>query len=128
MFGQTNCLAEVLYDAALARAQELDDHLNSTGQVVGPLHGLPISVKEHIFLAGSISTSGLIVNSDLVSDTDSHIVEIFRKAGAVFHVKTTDPQGLLVSNHRPCKSYERPFGLMLCTRLSKQIATYLEER
>ena len=65
---------------------------------MGPLHGLPISVKEHIFLAGSTSTSALIVSSDFVSDTDAHIVEIFRKAGAVFHVKTTDPQGLLVSN------------------------------
>jgi len=85
----------VLYDAALTRAQELDDHLNSTGEVVGPLHGLPISVKEHIFMAGSTSTSALITWADFDSDTDAQILEIFRKAGAVFYVKTTNPQGLL---------------------------------
>jgi len=90
----TNCLAEVLYDVALTRAQELDDYLNSTGEVVGPLHGLPISVKDHIFMSGSTSTSALITFADFVPDTDAHIVEIFRKAGAVFYVKTANPQGV----------------------------------
>jgi amidase len=40
-----NPLMDVDFDAALKRAKELDDHLGSTGDVVGPLHGLPISLK-----------------------------------------------------------------------------------
>lgn len=107
---QTNCLSEVLYDAALARAHELDDHLNSAGEVVGPLHGLPISVKDHIFMAGSTSTSGLIAFENLVSDTDAHIIEIFRKAGAVFYVKTAAPQGVFVSNYRLCMFHNVHLG------------------
>ena len=87
-----------MYDTALARAQELDDHLDSTGEVVGPLHGLPISVKEHIYVSGSTSTSALIAFADFAPDTDAHIIEIFRKAGAVFHVKTVNPQAVFVSN------------------------------
>ena len=71
--------------------------MNSTGETVGPLHGLPISVKEHIYIAGTRSTCAFIALADNTSDKDSHIVEIFRKAGAVFHVKTTNPLALLVS-------------------------------
>lgn len=40
-----NPITEVLFKSALERAKELDHVLQSTGKVVGPLHGLPISVK-----------------------------------------------------------------------------------
>ncbi|EED13664.1 fatty-acid amide hydrolase, putative [Talaromyces stipitatus ATCC 10500] len=42
----TYCLTETFFDTALRRARELDDHLEATGKTTGPLHGLPISVKE----------------------------------------------------------------------------------
>ena len=42
---QTNCLTEIFIGRALERARELDDILQKTGKVVGPLHGLPISLK-----------------------------------------------------------------------------------
>jgi Asp-tRNA(Asn)/Glu-tRNA(Gln) amidotransferase A subunit family amidase len=38
-------LTEINFEAAVAQAARLDAHLESTGQVVGPLHGIPISVK-----------------------------------------------------------------------------------
>ena len=119
----------MLYDAALSRAQELDNHLNSTGRVVGPLHGLPISVKDQISIAGSTSTSALITSAGFTSDADAHIVEIFREAGAVFYVKTVVPQGLFVSNYQTCKFHGCPFGLTtLCARLLKWKATCMEEQ
>ncbi|KAF8471893.1 amidase signature domain-containing protein [Kalaharituber pfeilii] len=91
----TNCVAEVLFEAAIARAKELDAYLAETGQTVGPLHGLPISVKEHIHLNGTRSTCAFTAWADHRFHKDALIVEIFRKAGAVFHVKTTNPQSLL---------------------------------
>lgn len=42
---QTNCLTEIFVERALERAKELDDILRDTGKVVGPLHGLPVSLK-----------------------------------------------------------------------------------
>lgn len=93
----TNCLTEVLYGSALARAQELDEHLRVTGEPVGPLHGLPISVKDHIAMAGTRATSGLVSMADYTDNKDAHIIEILRKAGAVFHVKTTNPLALLAT-------------------------------
>lgn len=55
---QTNCLTEPLFSRALARAAELDEHVQLTGKVVGPLHGLPISAKEQFDIAGVESTMG----------------------------------------------------------------------
>lgn len=93
---QTNCLALVMFDDALRRAAELDEYLDRTGRTVGRLHGLPISVKEHIELKGTPATAGFIAWADLISEDDSLIVKILREAGAVFHVKTTNPQALMV--------------------------------
>ena len=42
--GSTNCLTEVLFDRALRRARELDERKRN-GLSLGPLHGLPVSVK-----------------------------------------------------------------------------------
>ncbi len=45
-------------ERALARAAELDAHLKATGKVVGPLHGLPISLKDQFRLKGLETTMG----------------------------------------------------------------------
>jgi amidase len=39
------CLMDMDFEAAIARARELDVHFRQTGRTVGPLHGLPVSVK-----------------------------------------------------------------------------------
>jgi amidase len=41
-----NCVLEFFPGIALARARELDDYYAKTGRTVGPLHGLPISLKD----------------------------------------------------------------------------------
>lgn len=38
-------LTEINFDGALAEAERLDKHMKETGKVVGPLHGIPFSVK-----------------------------------------------------------------------------------
>jgi len=40
-----SCLTEIMFDEAIARAKECDDVLEKEGRVLGPLHGLPISLK-----------------------------------------------------------------------------------
>lgn len=92
---QTNCVAEILFDEALAAAAELDKHMQRCGRPKGPLHGLPISVKEHIHMRGTKATCGLIAWADQISPIDALIVRVLREQGAVFHVKTTNPQTLM---------------------------------
>ena len=96
----TNCLTEVFYDEAISRARELDKHMEKTGQPVGPLHGLPVSIKDHIMVKGKDTSSGYVAwcyNTE--ASEDAVAVNIFRQAGAVLYVKTNNPQTLLV---RPC--------------------------
>ena len=40
-----SCLADYFFEEGLARAKELDVYYEQQGKLVGPLHGLPISVK-----------------------------------------------------------------------------------
>jgi amidase len=55
---QTNCLTEIFIDRALERAAWLDEQLKSTGKVVGPLHGLPVSLKDQIRIKGLETVMG----------------------------------------------------------------------
>ena len=91
----TNCLAAICFDDALKQAQKLDKYMEEHGRPRGPLHGLPISVKEHVYMKDTPATAGLIAWKDDMSPGDALIVKIFREAGAVFHVKTTNPQTLM---------------------------------
>ncbi|CCO32839.1 hypothetical protein BN14_06902 [Rhizoctonia solani AG-1 IB] len=93
----TNCLTEVMFDLALTRAKELDAHISTTGQVVGPLHGVPVSIKEHISIKGEDTNVGFVAwAGKKIAEEDATIVRILRQAGAVIYVKTTNPQGLFV--------------------------------
>lgn len=47
-----NCLTEVFVEQALNRAAEVDAYLRRTGSVMGPLHGLPISLKDQLCMKG----------------------------------------------------------------------------
>ncbi|TFK56852.1 amidase [Heliocybe sulcata] len=92
----TNCLTEVFFDEAITRATDLDRHLEETGEVVGPLHGLPVSIKDHIYVKGCDTSTGYIAWAfKSVAERDAVAVQILRKAGAVLYVKTANPQTLL---------------------------------
>ena len=45
---QTNCALEFFPDLALDQAKELDAYYEKHGKPVGPLHGLPISLKDQL--------------------------------------------------------------------------------
>ena len=96
--GLTNCLTEICFADALRRAAELDRHLEETGEVVGPLHGLPVSIKDHILVKGLDTSTGYIAWAYRTkASKDAVVVSLLRRAGAVFYVKTANPQTLLVS-------------------------------
>jgi len=56
----TCCLTETMFPMALARAQQLDEYLALHGKPVGPLHGVPISLKETFNVKGVPSSLGLV--------------------------------------------------------------------
>ncbi|EUC54301.1 glutamyl-tRNA(Gln) amidotransferase subunit A, putative [Rhizoctonia solani AG-3 Rhs1AP] len=109
----TNCLTEVMFAEALVCANELDKHLSETGQVVGPLHGIPVSVKDHICVKGADTACGYVDWAfKNIAKEDALLVQILRAAGAIIYVKTTNPQGLLAleTSSNLYKSTANPHG------------------
>ncbi|KAL8344232.1 hypothetical protein RB601_004661 [Gaeumannomyces tritici] len=89
-----NCLTEVLFDDAVARAKELDAYFLQTGRTVGLLHGLPISLSDQFWLKGVDSTIGYVASADKPAAEDSTVVQLLRDAGAVFYAKSNVPTTL----------------------------------
>lgn len=94
-----NFAVEFMVEDALKRAAALDSHFESTGQVLGPLHGVPISVKEHIGLKGRTCNASYVAWTDNIPEEDALLIRLLANAGAVFHVRTNTPQSLMVSLH-----------------------------
>ncbi|OAX34389.1 general amidase [Rhizopogon vinicolor AM-OR11-026] len=90
-----NCLTEIFVDRALARAAELDDHLKRTGKVVGPLHGLPISLKDQLCMKGLETTMGYVSWIGQYAEKNAVLVDILLECGAVPFVRTNIPQTLM---------------------------------
>ncbi|RGP76710.1 hypothetical protein FLONG3_5150 [Fusarium longipes] len=90
----TCCLTQWYMDEAIAQAQKLDAYFEQHGKPIGLLHGLPISIKEHIQVAGTYSSQGCFA-SITYDDTDADIVAILRSQGAVIYCKTNQPQSIM---------------------------------
>ncbi|TKW57723.1 putative amidase [Colletotrichum tanaceti] len=98
---KTNFATEILAGEALETAQELDAYYQETGQLRGPLHGIPVSVKEHIGMGGHITHAGFVSKVTNVPLEDALSIRILKKAGAVIHVRTNQPQSLM---HLDCNN------------------------
>ncbi|KAK3053928.1 hypothetical protein LTR09_005208 [Extremus antarcticus] len=93
----TNCLTVVMFDAALARARKLDEHFSKTGKTVGPLHGLPVSLKDNFNIPGYPSSVGFTSWALEPMEQESTIVGILRELGAVAYVKTNVPTAMMIA-------------------------------
>lgn len=93
---QTSCLTEIFFEQAQERARHLDA-LRTKGEVVGPLHGLPISLKDSFQVRGTDATLGFIAYLDNgPSQENSYMVDTLLDLGAVLYCKTNIPQTLMV--------------------------------
>ena len=82
---------------AISRAKELDAYFKEHKKLIGPLHGVPMSTKEHIWHKGRIANGAYVAQVDKVAPQDSHLVQLAKNAGAVFHLRTNEPQTLMVT-------------------------------
>ncbi|KAF5983215.1 general amidase [Fusarium coicis] len=97
----TNFTTEFISANALKAAAELDAYFKATGKIKGPLHGIPILTKEHICHKGRVTHSAYVALIDNIAKEDALIVQCCKKAGAVFHVRTNEPQSVM---HIDCSS------------------------
>ncbi|KAL3424676.1 amidase [Phlyctema vagabunda] len=90
-----NCLTEIMFTDAIARAQELDRAFARTGETTGPLHGVPISVKDTFRVRGYDASIGIASLAEKPATENSLLIDILLDAGAVLYCKTGIPQTLM---------------------------------
>ena len=95
---QTNCLSEIRFVAADQHAKALDEYFLQTGQTVGPLHGLPVSLTDRFNIEGLESACGYVswLGEKKSVNSEGVLVKRLRQMGAVFFVKTNVPMSMLV--------------------------------
>ncbi|HJP40269.1 MAG TPA: amidase [Dehalococcoidia bacterium] len=80
--GRTNAFITIMADSALLEAQQADAELAS-GTDRGPLHGIPVGLKDLCATKGVRTTAGSRILGDWVPDHDATVVTRLREAGAV---------------------------------------------
>ncbi len=86
-----NAVVQLVAERARAEAVELD-RLAASGQFRGPLHGVPITIKDSLDSAGIVSTGGTLGRREFVPRQDAPVVARLRAAGAVLLGKTNTPE------------------------------------
>lgn len=84
---RTNAFIRVDVERARAAARDLDDEL-ARGIDRGPLHGVPLSLKDLIDVAGEVTTAASRVLADRLAPVDAPVVTRLRQAGAILLGKT----------------------------------------
>lgn len=92
---QLNAFLELNRDEAMRVAKAAESAVVRGGEL-GPLHGLPISIKDNQMTRGIRTTSGSLVFKDRVPERDGAVVERVRDAGAVILGKTNVPEFAMV--------------------------------
>ena len=80
--GKLNSYITVLRDAALLEARQAEEDIRA-GRYLGPLHGVPVAVKDQCYTRGVRTTGGSTILWDFVPDEDATVVSGLRNAGAV---------------------------------------------
>jgi amidase len=99
------CCTEMFFEKAIRCAIELDEYLARTGKPIGPLHGLPISLKDSYDIEGEDTTLGWVGLVGKPALEDGLAVQQLKSLGAVIYCKTNIPQSLMMSD-----SYNHVFG------------------
>ncbi|MBV9201305.1 MAG: amidase, partial [Alphaproteobacteria bacterium] len=86
-----NAFITVAAEPAMAAAREAEAAITH-GYRLGPLHGVPVAVKDLVPTSGIRTTWGSLIFKDHVPDTDAEVVARLKRAGAIVVGKTTTPE------------------------------------
>ncbi|TMK13625.1 MAG: amidase, partial [Alphaproteobacteria bacterium] len=85
-----NAVVETLGDEALAAAGEADEQVRR-GEPLGPLHGVPVTVKVNTDQRGHATTNGVVAFRDVIAPDDAPVAANLKKAGAIIIGRTNTP-------------------------------------
>ena len=86
-----NAIVYPCFEAAVERAREADE-ATGRGESWGPLHGVPVTIKENVDVAGMPTPNGVRAFELVVAPDDSPVVRNLKTAGAIVIGRTTTPE------------------------------------
>jgi amidase len=86
-----NAVVDDLSEAALAEAAE-HDKVIAAGGPIGPLHGVPVAIKENIDQKGYATPNGVTAFKGIIAPDDSPVARNLKKAGAIVIGRTNTPE------------------------------------
>jgi len=86
-----NAFCTLTAEAALGAAREAEDAV-MRGRALGPLHGIPFTIKDLAFTKGVRTMSGSFIFAERVPDMDAPFVRRLREAGGIMLGKTATPE------------------------------------
>jgi amidase len=102
--------ALLLADSALTTAERLDAD-RAEGKPLGPLHGVPIAIKDLLFTEGVPTASGTKVMADFKPDYTATVVSRLKEAGAVIIGKTQLTEGAFGQHHPDVDPPKNPWNM-----------------
>jgi amidase len=111
------CYAKLTPELALAQAQEADGEI-ARGSLRGPLHGVPIAVKDLCHTKGIATAAGMPIHKDYRPDRDATVVTRLRQAGAVLLGKLQLTEGAFGAHHPAIEPPVNPWSAQHWTGVS----------
>ena len=89
--GKVNAIVTDLGERALTQAIE-HDRLLQAGSAMGPLHGVPVTIKINVDQEGEATSNGVVGFKDMLAPDDSPVVRNLKNAGAIVVGRTNTPE------------------------------------
>ena len=101
--GQLNSYITVCGDEALAQARQAEEDI-AAGRYAGPMHGIPVAVKDQFNTQGILTTNGSTIHGSFIPDEDATVIANLKQAGAVLLGK------LNMSEYASGDAFHHPYG------------------
>ena len=96
--GALKSYTTLLADRAMAKARQAEDELNR-GLWRGPLHGVPIAVKDLCYTDYAPTAAGMFIHKDFIPPYTCTVVERLERAGAIILGKLSMTEGAFATHH-----------------------------
>ena len=102
----------LMESSALAEARRADAEI-AAGKARGPLHGVPLAVKDLLWTAGVPTSHGMPIHRDFKPEEDATVVQRLREAGAIILGKLQQTEGAFADHHPAVSPPVNPWGAEL---------------
>jgi amidase len=115
--GELRSYATVASDQAIEAAKKADQEI-AKGKHKGPLHGVPIAVKDLAHTKGIPTTAGMPIHRNFLAQRDATVVARLKEAGAILLGKLQMTEGAFSAHHPDVPSPVNPWGAEYWTGVS----------